>query len=229
MNIISKLLGGPSPFDQLEDHHHKVMECVDLAIPILEAALDDDRVTVDELSKKIFIVEHEADEIKLDIRDNLPRAKLLPVARPDLLAFLKEQDNLADMVEDLAMMLAIRPFRLPEKNCETLRDEMLGLGYQAVYAARHASRMFDRIGELRDAAFSGKVADELRENADEVSGHEYKADKHQYRIVRCVLTTDDPEWTFADAYTLMEVVRAFSGLANHAESMTDYLRLMIAE
>ena len=70
MNILAKLLGSSSPFVLLQQHLDKAMECVGYVKPLLDAALDGDQAKVKEMAETVFRVEHEADEIKLHIRDN---------------------------------------------------------------------------------------------------------------------------------------------------------------
>ncbi len=60
--------------------------------------------------------------VKKDIRSNLPKSIFLPVARGDLLRFLKEQDNIADSAEDLAVLLTLRKTTVPEEMKEDLQD-----------------------------------------------------------------------------------------------------------
>ncbi|MFH0883521.1 MAG: TIGR00153 family protein [bacterium] len=230
MNILAKLLGSSSPFVQLQQHLDKAMECVEYVKPLLEAALNGDRAKVKELAETVFRVEHEADEIKLHIRDTLPRDLLLPVSRADFLAFLREQDGLADKVEDMAMMLGVRQLHLPAE-CErgSCRDELLSLADHAINAAKKIAEMTRRLDELKEAGFRGPVAKELREMAKEVGILEHHADKHQFRLIRSLLSHTESEQPFADSYTTMQVISALGKLANHAESMSDYLRLMIAE
>lgn len=231
MNILSKLLGAPSPFDALLKHLDKVMECVDLIEPMINAAIKGDADEVEELSHAVFRLEHEADEIKNTIRDNLPRDLLLPVSRIDFLAFLREQDSLADKTEDLAMMLSIRQMKVPG-DCDngSCADELRHLASHAVESAKTVAQMTRRIDELKRHGFKGPVADEMREAAREVGHLEWKADKHQYRLLKRLLKIDDgPDWPFVNSYTLMQVIQALGKLANHAESMSDYLRLMIAD
>lgn len=230
MNIIARLIGGASPFNALSQHLEKVMECVDLVIPILHAALAGDMVRAKEIAEQIFALEQEADEIKIELRDSLPKAKMLPVARPDLLAYLNQQDNLADKAEDLAMMLTVRAVKVPEETCNSnFNDELLGLAEKAVSSAKKVAEMFGRIDELKNRGFSGDIVEELRQAAAEVGRQEHLADLHQFRLVRCILSIDDPSWRFSSSYSLLEIVRSLGKLANHAESMSDYLRLMIAE
>lgn len=230
MNILAKLLGGTSPFEELLKHLEKVMECVDYTMPILEAALEGDSKRVKELAETIFALEHEADLIKIHIRDNLPRDLLLPVSRPDFISFLREQDSLADKVEDLAMMLAVRKLTLPD-DCgkRSCKEELLGLAKHSIDAAKQVADMTRSLDKIKEAGFRGPATDEIREAAKVVGQMEHAADKHQFRLVRTILANDDGSKPFVDSYATMRVISSLGKLANHAESMSDYLRLMVAE
>ncbi len=229
MNILNKLIGRVSPFTKLQDHLEKVMECVRLIEPTIEAALEGNEKKVSELAHEIFRLEHEADEIKNGIRDSMPRELLMPVSRIDFLAFLREQDSLADKAEDMAMMLSIRQLRLPD-SCERgpCAHELRHLAQHAVEAAEKVAAMTRRLDEVKAAGFKGPLIEEMREQANAVSMLEYKSDKHQFRLVRSLLTQEGHEWPFADSYAAMQVVQALGKLANHAEGMSDYLRQMLA-
>jgi len=230
MNVMSKLLGNPSPFSQLFDHLDKVMQCVDLVEPIINASIEGNAEEVKRIGQEIFKIEHEADEIKNTLRDNLPRDLMMAVSRPDFLAFLREQDSLADKAEDLAMMLSIRKLRLPE-DCESgpCTESLRKLASRSVQAARQVANMTHRLDDFKQAGFKGPIAEEIREAATEVGRLEYKADKHQFRLVRSLLSKNEEEWQFVESYTWMQVITALGKLADHSEKMSDYLRLMIAE
>jgi uncharacterized protein Yka (UPF0111/DUF47 family) len=47
--------------------------------------------------------------------------------------------------------------------------------------------------------------------------------------VQAVLGVEDPGWPFATSYSLLGIIRAVSKIADHAESMGDHLRLMVAD
>ena len=102
-----------APFVPLGEHMTKAKECVALVVPMFEAVRDGDYDGLETLAKKIFKLEHEADEIKDDIRRQIPRTFYLPIYRGDLLAYLKLQDDIADSVEDIAVCLTIKNLPLP--------------------------------------------------------------------------------------------------------------------
>jgi hypothetical protein len=230
MNILSKLLGGPSPFERLQRHLDEVMKCVDMMEPILEASLKGDGAEVKRLAQEIFLQEHEADKVKIELRDSLPRSVYMPVNRSDMLDFLKRQDGLADKAEDLAMVLAIRPLRLPEgddgDNVATQLREMAGFAIESAHKIAEIVRRFE---DLREAGFKGPIAQEIRERCDEVNLLEHKADKRQFKLLSVLLSEENNAQDFIDIYIQLQVISAFGKLANHAESMGDTLRLMVAE
>ena len=102
-----------SPFEPLLHHYDKVHHCVDLIRPMLEAVRTEDYDRLEQLVEEVFHTEHEADLIKDQIRQEIPRNFFLPVYRGDLLGYLKLQDDVADAVEDMAYLLTMKRLKLP--------------------------------------------------------------------------------------------------------------------
>ena len=64
-------------------------------------------------------LEYQADQVKHEIREHLPRRYFLPVEREDLDQFLHSQDKIADRAEDFAVIAMLRDTKIhPE-----LKDE----------------------------------------------------------------------------------------------------------
>ena len=112
MSMIQNLFR-ESPFEPLRYHMKTVMECVGLVRPMFEAVRDERHDDLEELAKKVFTTEHEADIIKDDVRQTIPKRFFLPVYRGDLLGYLKLQDDMADSIEDIAVLLTIKKLKLP--------------------------------------------------------------------------------------------------------------------
>ena len=112
MSLIKDLFR-ESPFEPLRYHMKAVMECVALVRPMFEAVRDRRYDALQELAKKTFKTEHQADIIKDDIRRTIPKRFFLPVYRGDLLGYVKLQDDMADSVEDVAVLLTIKNLELP--------------------------------------------------------------------------------------------------------------------
>jgi len=104
-------LFGTSPVRPLQKHMEKVVECVSQLEPLFDAVIANDLVSVDQIQERIVALEHDADDLKHDLRLNLPRSLFLPVERRDLLEVLTMQDKIANRAKDIAGI--IRGRRMP--------------------------------------------------------------------------------------------------------------------
>jgi len=77
-----------APFGPLGEHMAKIKECVRLVTPIFKCLADQNYEELAEISKQIFKSEHQADQIKNKIREQIPKVFALPIYRGDLLSYL---------------------------------------------------------------------------------------------------------------------------------------------
>ena len=111
LNVFSE-----SPFKKLASHIGYIEECSQLLDSLFAAYFNNEAEKVDEISKSISKKEHEADKVKNEIRNRLPKSLFLPVDRGDLLTFLHLQDNIADAMQDVSVLMSLKVYPLPEKN-----------------------------------------------------------------------------------------------------------------
>ena len=102
-----------SPFKPLGSHMDKVRACVDQIDPLFKALGKGDYAEVGQISGLIVKLEHEADIIKDDIRTHMRQTVFLPVDKKDFMHLLSAQDDIADAVEDLAVLLKIKNLATP--------------------------------------------------------------------------------------------------------------------
>ena len=221
MSIISKLFG-KSPFEPLYQHMLKVKECVDLVRPLMDAFLNEEDKKVEDFAKKIFKAEHEADLVKKELRNQLPKSIFLPVARGDLLRFLKEQDNIADSAEDLAVLVTLRKTRVPEE----LKKELKDFVDKVLETYEMAMRVSSEIKLLAETSFSGTEAHKVMQLIEELKVDEWEADKAQMTTAKKLFTIEkklDP----VTLLMLMNIFKELGILANHAENAGDQMRMML--
>jgi predicted phosphate transport protein (TIGR00153 family) len=221
MSIISKLFG-KSPFEPLYQHMCKVKKCVDLIKPLMQAFFDEDFEKVTEITKKIFKAEHEADLMKKEIRINLPKGIFLPVARGDILRFLKEQDNIADATEDLAVLLAMRRMKVPTE----LKEELHNLVDDVIEAFDLTMKVSSEIKILAETSFGGAEAHKVMEMIEKIKIKEWEADKAQMRAAQKMFSLED-QLDPVSVMMWMNIFRELGNLANHAENTGDQLRIML--
>lgn len=221
MSIISKLFG-KSPFEPLYQHMVKVKECVDLVRPLMDALLQGETKKVKEIAKKIFKAEHYADMVKKDIRSQLPKSIFLPVARGDLLRFLKEQDHIADSAEDLAVLLTLRKTMVPEEMKEDLKDFV----DKVLETYEMAMIVSSEIKLLAETSFGGAEAHKVTELIEQIKVKEWEADKAQMKTAKKLFSIEeklDP----VSVVMWMNILKELGTLANHAENAGDQMRVML--
>ena len=174
MSIISKLFG-KSPFEPLHQHMLKVKACVGLVRPLMDAFLKGEQEKVKDVARKIFKAEHDADIVKKEIRSRLPKSVLLPVARGDILRFLKEQDNIADSAEDLAALLILRKTTVPEE----LKEKLKNFVDKVLETYEMAMTVSSEIKLLAETSFGGEEAHKVMELIEQLKVKEWEADKAQ--------------------------------------------------
>jgi len=221
MSIISKLFG-KSPFEPLHQHMLKVKACVGLVRPLMDAFLKGEQEKVKDVARKIFKAEHDADMVKKEIRSRLPKSILLPVARGDILRFLKEQDNIADSAEDLAALLILRKTTVPEE----LKEKLKNFVDKVLETYEVAMTVSSEIKLLSETSFGGEEAHKVMELIEQLKLKEWEADKAQMTAAKKMFSIEkklDP----VSVMMWMHIFRELGTLANHAENAGDQMRLML--
>jgi len=221
MSIISKLFG-KSPFEPLYQHMLKVKGCVDLVKPLMESFIDGDQDNVDKYAKQIFKAEHSADLVKKEIRNRLPRSIFLPVARGDLLRFLKEQDSIADSAEDLAALVTMRPMSVPDG----IKEDLKALVNKVLETYEIAMIVSGEIKLLAETSFGGAEAHKVLEMIEEIKLKEWEADIAQMTVAKKLFKMEKD----IDPVSIMmwtHVFKELGALANHAENTGDNLATML--
>ena len=212
-----------SPFKPLVSHIDLVQECVNQIIPLFEFLQARDYQKVEETSKRIEKLEHKADKIKDDIRSHLPQSIFLPVDKRDFMRLLSAQDDIADAVEDLAVLLRIKNLEIPG----ALNESLMDLAHHVVGAANEACRMIRELEDLLEASFGGAEAEKVEKMAQNLGTAEWEADKKQFLLAQQLFSLGD-QLNAADLLLMNEVVKKLGGVADEAEKIGKTLRMFLA-
>ena len=210
------------PFEPLSEHMDKVKECVALVSPMFACALGEDYDALRRLTEQAFKAEHEADEIKDEIRHRIPRSFALPVYRGDLLAYLTLQDSIADSVEDIAVTLTIKKLKLPE----SLADDVRALVDQVLVVCDELCKASGHLKDLTEDDFGGRRCKEILDMLAKAERAEWEADKLQYSLAQQLFALDD-EMKATDIFLWSGVFQELGRLANHADKTAERLRRML--
>lgn len=214
-------LFGKSPFEPLVEHARKVHQCVAFIRPIADAIVAGDMQRIAELQHEMSKTEYEADQIKDDIRKNLPTRYFLPVNRDELIRHISQVDKIADDAEDFAIVATFRPLQMPDD----LADDFLALVSKVVSVSDSLLAVAERVATLQREAFAGPDADDVLRRIADVCRMEWESDKLSRKFARRYYSVQD-----IDPITLIlldKLCKALGGIADHAENVGKNLRLMI--
>ncbi|MHC4388312.1 MAG: TIGR00153 family protein [Planctomycetota bacterium] len=221
MGILGKFFA-PSPFVQLHEHSKKVHECVELLRPLASSLVAEDYEKIEELHHVMSRTEHEADQIKTELRDRINKMYFLSVGRLELSRFLAYQDDVADAAEDFAVVLLLRKTKVPEE----LTTDFMTFVEQVISVSEHLLSVAERLPALAEAAFRGREAEEVLKTIEKIGEEEWQVDRLERRFARRFYSMEekiDPiTLVFLDKYC-----QTLSLVSNNAEKTAKYLRLII--
>ena len=215
-------LFGKSPFGPIVEHSKKVHECVELLWPLLEAQINEDYDKIHAYHSKMSRYEHEADLIKHDIRSFITQRYFLPVDRSDLINFLKYQENMADLAEDLAVIMTLRKTRIHPD----LHDGFFNYLNQIFQVSGTLLTAAVEFKNLAETAFGGAEARSILEYIEHIGEEEWQADKMSRKLSRAIFKMEG-EVEILDILFCEKILLRYGAIANQAENAADYLRVMI--
>jgi uncharacterized protein len=215
-------LVGRSPVGPMQEHMRVVVACAHEIVPLVEAMASGDTAAVRERRAAIDDLEHEADRIKNEIRNNLPRRLMLALERRDMLEILDSQDSIADVTQDIAELVDQRGMVLPPP----LVEPMTALAARVVAACDQGQKVINELDELVETGFSPRETARVETMISELGRIESETDELQDRACRVLFGLED-ELGVATVYW-HQIILWIADLADYAERVGNRLRLLIA-
>ena len=221
MKLIARLFG-QSPFAPLQAHMQKVSECCDVVCDIAEAIKNDDREKLTQLIHDVSLKEHEADQIKNDIRLHLPKTTFLPVNRSDILDLLSIQDAIADVAEDVGVLLTMRSVNFFPELAEPFDNFII----KVRQTFRKAQQAIDELNRLFEVTFGGPEAKKVQDMIEEVCYLEHEADIAQMALLQRLFQIEE-KLTAGELIIYMKVFEKIGNIANYAEKLANRIRTLL--
>lgn len=215
-------LFGRSPFAPLQSHMEKVKSCVHMMTELFEALEKKDYTRLAEIAEKISEFEHEADLTKNDIRNHLPKSLYLPIDRSQLLEILAIQDNIADKVEDVAILCSLKKIEMID-DFKADFDEFLK---KNIDCFNGAALIIKEMHELLESSFGGIEAEKVRQMVDDVSFKEHEADLVQRRLLKNFFKAEN-EITYSSFYLWQKIFESVGAVANLSEKLAYRVRMTL--
>ncbi len=215
-------LFGKSPFKPLQQHLRIVIECVSEVQPLFEALIDNDQERLEEIKNRIFVKEREADAMRNDLSDRLPRSMRLAVDRQHLLELLAMQDAIADTAQDIAGLLVERRMEVP---CG-MDEPLLRLVCRCIDTCRQAQAIVETLAERQDTGFRARASG-VEQMVVELGNMETDTDVMGMALTRALFAEEDKLKPVSVMFWY-QLIQWVGNLADYAEKVGDRLRLLIA-
>jgi predicted phosphate transport protein (TIGR00153 family) len=221
MRLLISSIFCKSPFEGLQKHADKVKECAHLFREAVVCHMGQECKRLNLLAEQVARMESEADDIKRNIRNHLPRGILMPVDKFQFFQYLGEQDKVMDEVEEALFWLSFRPAGIPAE-----------LAADIHHLVESVIPPIEKLPELVTFAreyFKSRSKEQrirMKSLIRDIRQYEREAD-HLERELKFKIFT-----TIKDAlvvYHLVRLIEHIGAIADHAQNASDRMRTMIAK
>jgi len=217
-----------SPFKNLIPFTDKIKEGMDVLREAVKAYIEEDEKRFEALAEKVCQIEHEADKMKREIRNSLPKGIFMPVDKFQFFYLVRELDQILDSAEDIVVWLSFKQGVI----LQCVKKEFLALleiCIQSVWVLIEAVHLMPKaIGFIR------RDRELIKEKIREVRQREWESDQIAQCIVKTIFNLPRVDCAFKSGYIecltihhLLETTKFIGHIADHAENAADILRIMI--
>ncbi len=216
-------LFGRSPITPLQEHMYRVFKGIKHLIPLVEGMIENDSAKTLAAQKEISKGEHDADDMKKELRTHLPKGLFMPVDRRDVLDVLLRQDMIANQAKDIAALIVGRNMQLPEE----MNAPFLAFTSRCVDAVKQALQTINELDELVETGFRGLEVDRVEEMLIELGNIESETDTMQENL-RQMLFKLEKSLEPVDVIFTYRLIEWIGSVADNAERVGSRLSLMLA-
>lgn len=215
---------GSSPVRPLEKHIDISYQCAKQLRPFFAAVVEGDWDKAGKARDAIEQYEHEADDLKKNIRLNLPKSLFMPVPREDLLELLLVQDKIANRSKDVSGIVLGRQMTIPS----AIADQFLDFVDRNIDAAKQARKSVRELDELFTAGFRGAEVELVSGMIEKLDNIETDTDDKQAAL-RAAVFAIESELNPVDAVFMYQVIELTGEVADMAERVGRRLELLLSQ
>jgi predicted phosphate transport protein (TIGR00153 family) len=221
-NYISKIFG-TSPVAPLQKHMAVCCAATAELTQFFEHAAAGDWAAVDESRGQIVNWEQKADDLKHEIRGNIPKNLLMPVPRADLLDLLLVQDLMANKAREISGLVVGRRIEIPQP----IQESFIAYVTRNADAAEKALECVNELDELYETGFRGAEVSAVEKLVHVLGTIEDETDDMQSNI-RNGLFDIEKDLPPVDVMFLYRVIELIGEIADLAERIGHRLELLLS-
>ena len=216
-------LFGRSPIGPMQRHMAKAHECATQLLPFIDALMAEDWVEAERVQLQISHLEREADQMKKNIRVNLPNSLFLSVPRSDLLELLSVQDKVANRAKDIAGLMLGRRMKVHADVQPAFRNFVA----RSVEASAQALKAIGELSDLMETNFAGREVKLVENLIDELERIEHDTDEMQIKL-RAELYKREAVLPPVDVMFTYQIIEWIGDVADRAERVGNRLGIIMA-
>jgi len=221
-NMLANVFGS-SPVQPLEKHIGIAYSCAKQLHPFFSGVVSGNWKKAAKARDQIEKLEHEADDLKKEIRLHLPKSLFMPVPRQDLLELLLVQDKIANRTKDVSGLVIGRKMQIPA----AISERFLVFVDRNIDAAKQARKSVRELDELFTAGFRGAEVNLVEQLIEELDRIETDTDDKQAEL-RADLFEIEKTLDPVDAVFMYQVIELTGEIADMAERVGRRLELLLS-
>lgn len=199
-----------------------VAKCVHKLPFILEALEKKDYAQLEQLAEEVSHLEYDADLVKNDIRNHLPKSLFLPIDRENLLDILSLQDSIADSVEDVAVLVNLKKMEI----LPIFAEEFKLFVQKNIETFDEAHLIIQEFQELIESSFGGVEANKVKAMTDEVAYKEHESDLLQ-RVLLKKLFEAEGSLSFVTFHLWQRLFQSLASISDLSENLAHRVRMTL--
>lgn len=212
-----------SPLKPIEHHIDTVAECCKLLKPLLQSIYAAEWEKAHEIREQINQQERKADELKKELRTNLPKGIFLPVDRRELLALLSEQDRLANTAQSIANRLLARQLSIPQ----SLHADLSAYMDRCLDATSLAQVVINELDELLETGFKGREVEAVERMIDELEKIDDDTEAMRWNLYSAVHSIES-DTNPVDVMFIYDLIDRLASLATSSDNVGGKLELLLS-
>lgn len=213
-----------SPFSGLQEHMVLGNKATDTLEKFLTAVSHSDWSTASECREEIVNLENQADDIKNNIRNNLPKSLFMSVSRQDLLDLVFTMDGIPNAAKDISGVMIGRKMEIPK--------EILGIfidcSQAAIKAANQASDAIRKVDGMQKRGFGSNDASALGELVTELEKIEKENDELEIAL-RNKFFEFEKQYDPVEVMFFYDVINKIGSLADISQTVGHLLVRLVSK
>lgn len=221
MKFINRLFPKDSPVDLMKRHAQLAEDACNYLPDVLGKYFYEQEIT--EIGKRVDQLEHDADDIKVEIRKAYAELKYAYFDKVDALFILHKQDGIIDKADDVIKMLMMNQI----KNLDHLIiKDVVGLAHTVVDSVSKMTHAVSNLSIVAESSFSKREIAKEKEDLMSVEQTESRSDDEAIDLGKRVYAMKD-KMNAVDILFLQDVIRNLSKIADRAERVAEKVRMLI--